>query len=224
MAQEHKAKFSTLFAALMVLVAVMPFLRPGAVGGTLLQVLVTLLLISAVYAAADDGKRALRIAVSIAVPALVLSWAGRVSSNLTLSAVGGILVAVFLTVTAVAIVRYIIRAQRVTSQVVFGAVSVYLMMGIVGAFLFSLLELGAPGSLRLPGVEGGAMDDPTHFSAIAYYSFVTLTTLGYGDITPASPYARSLATMLAVTGQLYLVVLVARVVGLQIVHSGKPVE
>lgn len=54
-----------------------------------------------------------------------------------------------------------------------------------------------------------------------YYSFVTLTTLGYGDIVPVSPSARSLATLEALTGQLYLTVLVARLVGLQITHSAR---
>jgi hypothetical protein len=54
-----------------------------------------------------------------------------------------------------------------------------------------------------------------------YYSFVTLTTLGYGDITPASSPARSLSTLEAVTGQLYIAILVARLVGLHIVHAGK---
>jgi hypothetical protein len=224
MAEEHKAKFSSLFAALMILVAAMPFLRAGAIGGALLQVLFTVVLISGLYAAVDDSKRVRIITWAVAVPALGFSWAGRVFSNLTLSGVGGLLLAAFLTITAVEILQYIVRARRVTSQVVFGSVSVYLMIGIVGAFLFSALELWAPGSLRLPGMEGAAVHDPAVFSALSYFSFVTLTTLGYGDITPVSPFARSMATMLAVTGQLYLVVLVARVVGLHIAQSTKSTE
>jgi hypothetical protein len=221
MHEERKAKFSTLFVALMVLVAVMPFLRPGAIGAGILQALFTVLLVSGLYAVIDDGKRALTVAAAFAVPAVALSWAGRVFSNLTLNGVGALFLAAFLTVTAVEILRYIVRARRVTSQVVFGSVSVYLMIGIMGALLFSAMELWVPGSLRLPGLDGAAMDDPTRFSAIAYFSFVTLTTLGYGDITPVSPLARSMATMLAVAGQLYLVVLVARVVGLHIAQSSE---
>ena len=142
MAEEHKAKFSTLFAALMFFVAAIPFLRAGAVGAVILQVLFTVLLVSGLNAVLDDGKRALTVTVAFAVPALVLLWAGRVLSNLTLSGVGGVLLAAFLTITAVEILKYIVRARRVTSQVVFGSVSVYLMMGIVGALLFSA-ALGA---------------------------------------------------------------------------------
>ena len=218
MPQESNGRFRFLFAALMILVAVMPFLRPGAFGAGLLQVLFTLLLLSGLYAV-GDGKRALVVAAVFAGPALVLAWAGRFTANTALGGIGALLLAGFLVFTATQILKFIVRARRVTSELIFGAVSVYLMMGVVGALLFAVLDLWSPGSLRMPGGAGSAVDDATQFSAVAYYSFVTLTTLGYGDITPVSRLARSLSTMEAVTGQLYLAVLVARVVGLQIAQS-----
>ncbi len=218
MPQESNGRFRFLFAALMILVAVMPFLRPGAFGAGLLQVLFTLLLLSGLYAV-GDGKRALVVAAVFAGPALVLAWAGRFTANTALGGIGALLLAGFLVFTATQILKFIVRARRVTSELIFGAVSVYLMMGVVGALLFAVLDLWSPGSLRMPGGAGSAVDDATQFSAVAYYSFVTLTTLGYGDITPVSRMARSLSTMEAVTGQLYLAVLVARVVGLHIAHS-----
>ena len=202
----------------MILVAVMPFLRPGAFGAGILQVLFTLLLLSGLYAV-SDGRRALVVATVFAGPALVLAWAGRFTANTVVGGIGALLLAGFLVFTATQILEYIVRARRVTSELVFGAVSVYLMMGVVGALLFAVLDLWSPGSLRMPGGAGSAVEDATQFSAVTYYSFVTLTTLGYGDITPVSRLARSLSTMEAVTGQLYLAVLVARVVGLQIAHS-----
>ncbi len=218
MPQESNGRFRFLFAALMILVAVMPFLRPGAFGAGILQVLFTLLLLSGLYAV-GDGKRALVVAAVFAGPALVLAWAGRFTANTALGGMGALLLAGFLVFTATQILGYIVRARRVTSELIFGAVSVYLMMGVVGALLFAVLDLWSPGSLRMPGGAGSAVDDATQFSAVAYYSFVTLTTLGYGDITPVSRMARSLSTMEAVTGQLYLAVLVARVVGLHIAQS-----
>ena len=218
MPQESNGRFRFLFAALMILVAVMPFLRPGAFGAGILQVLFTLLLLSGLYAV-GDGKRALVVAAVFAGPALVLAWAGRFTANTAVGGIGALLLAGFLVFTATQILGYIVRARRVTSELIFGAVSVYLMMGVVGALLFAVLDLWSPGSLRMPGGAGSAVDDATQFSAVAYYSFVTLTTLGYGDITPVSRMARSLSTMEAVTGQLYLAVLVARVVGLHIAQS-----
>ncbi|MCZ6857449.1 MAG: potassium channel family protein [Gemmatimonadetes bacterium] len=218
MHQESNGRFRFLFAALMILVAVMPFLRPGALGAGILQVLFTLLLFSGLYAV-SDGKRALVVASAFAGPALVFLWAGRFMVNTALDGIGALLLAGFLVFTATEILKYIVRARRVTSELIFGAVCVYLMMGIVGALLFAVLDLWSPGSLALPAGAGSGVGDATHFSAVAYYSFVTLTTLGYGDITPVSRLARSLSTMEAVTGQLYLAVLVARMVGLQIAHS-----
>ena len=218
MTQETNGRLRFLFAALMILVAVMPFLRPGALGAGILQVLFTLLLFSGLYAV-SDGKRALVVAAVFAVPALVFAWAGRFMAGTALDGVGALLLAGFLVFTATEIVKYIVHARRVTSELIFGAACVYLMIGIVGALLFAVLDVWSPGSLRLPPAAGSAVDDATQFSAVAYYSFVTLTTLGYGDITPVSRLARSLSTMQAVTGQLYLAVLVAWVVGLQIAHS-----
>ena len=215
---ESNGRFRSLFAALMILVAVLPFLRQGAFGAGILQVLFTLLLLSGLYAV-SDGKRALVVAAGFAGPALVFTWMGRFTANTALDGVGALLLAGFLVFTATQILKYIVRARRVTSELVFGAVCVYLMMGIVGALLFAVLDLWSPGSLALPAGAGSGVGDATQFSAVAYYSFVTLTTLGYGDITPVSRLARSLSTMEAVTGQLYLAVLIARMVGLQIVHS-----
>jgi len=218
MPQESNGRFRFLFASLMILVAVMPFLRAGALGGALLQVLFTLLLFSGLYAV-SDGKRALAVAAVFAGPALVLAWAGRFTANTAVDGIEALLLAGFLVFTATQILKYIVRARRVTAELIFGAVSVYLMMGVGGALLFAVLDLWSPGSLRMPSSAGSAVDDATRFSAVAYYSFVTLTTLGYGDITPVSRLARSLSTMEAVMGQLYLAVLVARVVGLQIAQS-----
>ncbi len=218
MPQESNGRFRFLFASLMILVAVMPFLRAGALGAGVLQVLFTFLLFSGLYAV-SDGERALVVAAVFAGPALVLAWAGRFTAGTAVDGIGALLLAGFLTFTATQILRYIVRARRVTAELIFGAVSVYLMMGVGGALLFAVLDLWSPGSLQMPSGAGSAVDDATRFSAVAYYSFVTLTTLGYGDITPVSRLARSLSTMEAVMGQLYLAVLVARVVGLQIAQS-----
>ena len=218
MPQESNLRFRFLFAALMMLIAAMPFLRQGALGAGILQLLFTLLLFSGLYAV-SDGKRALVVAAVFAGPALVFAWAGRLISNPAVVGVGTLLLAGFLVFTATQILKYVVRARRMTSELVFGAVCVYLIMGIVGALLFAVLELWSPGALQLSAGVGSAVSDAAQFSAVAYYSFVTLTTLGYGDITPVSGLARSLSTMEAVTGQLYLAVLVARVVGLQIAHS-----
>ena len=156
MHQESNGRFRFLFAALMILVAVMPFLRPGALGAGILQILFTLLLFSGLYAV-SDGKRALVVASAFAGPALVFLWAGRFMVNTALDGIGALLLAGFLVFTATEILKYIVRARRVTSELIFGAVCVYLMMGIVGALLFAVLDPWSPGSLRMPAGAGSGV-------------------------------------------------------------------
>jgi voltage-gated potassium channel len=89
-----------------------------------------------------------------------------------------------------------------------GAICVYLLLGVIWAVAYSVLDLLAPGSFEeLSSVQGQAWD-----SEWLYFSFVTMTTLGYGDITPASATAKALAYMQAVFGQLYVAILVAGLV------------
>ncbi len=112
-----------------------------------------------------------------------------------------------------------------TGDIVNGAICVYMLGALAWAFLFSLLEVLQPGSFNLPELSaerlGPATADVRRLSIFMYYSLVTLTTLGYGDITPVTPLARNLAAFETVMGQLYIAILVARLVGLHIAHSGR---
>jgi hypothetical protein len=82
----------------------------------------------------------------------------------------------------------------------------------VWGLCFYLLEQAQPGSFLI----GEQQTDPSHF---IYYSFVTMSTLGYGDITPISSPARSLSVLTAVVGQFYIAVLIARLVGMHIAQA-----
>jgi hypothetical protein len=105
----------------------------------------------------------------------------------------------------------------VTADKIYGALCVYLLIGLTWGFMFLTLEGVQPGSFSLgQGQPNGIAKDP---ATLVYFSFVTLSTVGYGDITPLSPPARSLAFMEAIIGQIYLAVLVARLVGLHIASS-----
>ena len=112
----------------------------------------------------------------------------------------------------------IVAISHALKQVVFGtemnvnrlvgAICVFLLLGIIWSFAYSMLELAVPGSFS--GLDPG--HDPRSDSSWLYFSFVTLTTLGYGDITPESAVARTLAYIQAVVGLFYMAVLVAGLV------------
>ncbi len=100
----------------------------------------------------------------------------------------------------------------VTRQRIEGAVAVYLLFGLAWAEGYECVEAFAPGAFGLPA---GEVPTAGWFSPLLYFSFVTLTTLGYGDVLPVHPAARSLAMFEALMGQLYPAVLIARLVSLQ---------
>ena len=98
-----------------------------------------------------------------------------------------------------------------------GAICIYLLMGLIWAMMYLFLAQGIPGAFN--GLEQVVWYD--NFADVAYYSFVTLTTLGYGDISPVAPIARFLVYMEAVVGVFYMAVLVASLIGVGINESQK---
>jgi hypothetical protein len=121
---------------------------------------------------------------------------------------------------AITILSYVLRGTRVTTDKIFAAICVYLLIGYAWTFIYALLEELQPGSFV--ALSPVAPNDYTaRYMEMRYLSFMTLTTVGYGDIVPHSSATRTLAALEAIAGQIYLTVLVARLVGLHIVHAGK---
>jgi hypothetical protein len=116
----------------------------------------------------------------------------------------------------------IFTSRRVTFNTVCASLCVYLLLGVVWALAYSMVDVLNPAAFTW---TVSAREPPRAWrvgkgdGAILYFSFATLTTLGYGDIIPTSPFSRMLATLEAITGQLYLTVLVARLVGMHIAET-----
>jgi hypothetical protein len=172
------------------------------------------LVVSAGVGAVAETRRTFRAAVLIAAPALLLFWAGPSLGTPVPGVIGDILLAVFLAYAAAAILNRVLHADQVDAETIYGAVCVYFLLAALWGVLYVLVEILAPGSFNLP--DSVSLTAGSRFDAgpMMYYSFVTITTLGYGDITPATELARLLALLEAVLGQLFLVILVARLVGL----------
>jgi hypothetical protein len=118
--------------------------------------------------------------------------------------------------------RSIFASRRVTFNTVYASLCIYLLLGLVWALAYSVLDVIDPGSFASSGPAGhtaSMLRIGKGDTAVLYFSFTTLTTLGYGDIVPTSPVSRMLASIEAITGQLYLAVLVSRLVGLHIAAS-----
>jgi hypothetical protein len=152
-------------------------------------------------------ERWLLLVVVLDTSLLLLGLVGVITDNEEVRAVSNGGFGLLLLATALVILRRILSHQTVTSRTLSGAVAAFLLVGLAFASFAEALVLHQPGSYI-------ANSGNTNFSAMLYFSFVTQATLGYGDIVPVSSTARSLATMQAIMGQIYLVTIVARLVSL----------
>jgi len=209
-------RFGFLLVALLFFLVSSALLADSALAPVRFRVFFSLILVAGIYAVSSD-RRALTTAVVLAAPPAVFAWLGLFTElplAWMLSHASGALFVVF---ASGFVLLAVLREQEVSTDTLFGGVCVYFLIGIAFAFTFgALLEWDAT-ALEFPAhASGAAISSEVRVAETLYFSFITLATLGYGDIVPVSETARMLAAGEAVSGQLYLTVLVARLVGLHI--------
>jgi hypothetical protein len=152
--------------------------------------------------------------------AFVTAWLSQEFSYPALVLADFLLTGGFLGFTTALILTVILAEDRVTLDTIMGGVSIYLLLGVLWVSLYSALEFMVPGSFALQGVSLTDLTDSTsevhRYPELLYFSFVTITTLGFGDIVPTNQLARALTTGEAIVGQVYLGVFVASLVGLHL--------
>jgi len=214
-------KYFWLLAAMILMMLVAPLMRGARMGLLVTEAANAFVLLGAIYAIMRTRRHVLW-ALGLVLPAAGLKMgigASQAPAAWMVFAMHGLLIAFLFYVTAI-ILRDILSERRVTTDTVKGAICVYLLMGLIWAMFFSLCAFANPESFALqPSVNATVDQMAFHqdaFGMTVYYSLVTLTTLGYGDITPMAATTRSLSSLEAVLGQIYLTVLVARLVGMHI--------
>jgi len=204
---DRRVRFFYLFVALLALLALYPYFETATSRLAFMVTFALAIPFAGVYAA-GGRRRDLVIAGALCIPAQL--------SNLELLAgveiLPGVILPAFFTLlffvfTIYVIVSRLLRREEVTLDVLFGAAAVYLLIGLMWTMAYVLLENLRSGSFMV--AAGGTPMLPD----LLYFSFVTLTTLGYGDILPVTSQAQSLAILEAVTGVLYLAFLIGRLVG-----------
>ena len=204
------------FGFLLVSILLMCILRPFVEGYIGLQALLALfmsaIVLSVIYAVSEQ-KRVFVIGLAIAIPTLIIKWTSYFVNISAVHLASDVIGVVFTAYATIIILSYVFIEKKISADVIFAAVSGYFLIGLMWAFVFSALEFLMPGSFQGPQVEASRL------SHAYYYSFTTLTTLGYGDITPVSAPARSFSFLEAITGQLYIAILMAGLVGKYIAQS-----
>ena len=198
---------------LLVVFVLYPLGDRGPFARILLQSFFSLILIAGVVVVASN-RAVMALGTLFAIGTAAIGWI-RLFAPVELLLVPGIsLYIVFFAMLAGVILKRVFSEGRINLHRIQGAVAVYLLLGVIWSYSYRLVVQIDPGAFNLPAIA----DESTLMSKLVYFSFVTLTTVGYGDITAAHPAARSLALLEALTGQLFLAVLIARLVSMEVSH------
>lgn len=194
------------------------YLPPGVFVGltVLLFALVLIVAVLSVPTRTHRTTRAIRLLVAATIGGQILSSVVESEGLRVIAQVCGLLCVGY---TIIIVLRFLLRARQANADTIYAALCVFLLMGVFWAMLYSWIGRIEPGAFSAnTGVPPGMGRGVGSVTSL-YYSFVTLTTLGFGDITPVTAAARIVTVMEALTGQVFLVVLVARLVGLNVAQA-----
>jgi len=212
---------STLLLLLFLAIFLAPLFE-SFIGKVLVGVFFTLLLVSGI--ASVSSHLAPRLAAGlVAGAAIVLSWLREYYPGRAIMSWWAFLTLLYFVLLTWVLLRQVFKEGEVTVVRVRGAVAAYILVGITFGFLYQLLELRLDTAFNLPATAG-APGDYGHDSHLLYFSFITLTTVGYGDITALHPVTRMFVIMEALIGQLYPATLLARLVSLEIASRQEKVS
>lgn len=211
-AMQKTGSYGLLLLSLFLMISFRPFLD-GLVGAILLaDIFLSCVLLSGIYALSKQ-KLVLHIACVLAVLIFLFKAVYYMSGNKHIFTIQIVISMLFIAQMLIMILRHILTEKEVTGDLIMGGACAFVLLGLVWAFAYYLLEIYQPNSFK--GIEERS-DDMWDFF---YYSFVTLTTVGYGDILAVSKQARGLTVLEAVIGQLYLAIMISRLVSLHIAEA-----
>jgi hypothetical protein len=156
--------------------------------------------------------------ILLALAILALNWAEKFQLITDMAVLTTGLNLIFLGILLGVVITQVFQEGPVTVHRIHGAIVIYLLLGVLWAFMYQVVVLTSPQAFRLP--EGLAAGEPDALRReLTYFSFVTLTTTGYGDITAVHPVARTLVMLEALVGTLFPAIVLAWLVSLAIVHQ-----
>ena len=213
--------YRNIFIALGVVILVDALAPNYTARGQFADLMLAVVLVAALVETVRARRNAI-FALALGLPAIVLRIVSAFTAdsgamNMTLAAV----TALFLGFLIWNLLHDLAKSDRPTSERIFGALCAYIFIGLLFAVIYAHMEFRQPGTFATSQAifAEDATNESNLFPLFTYFSFVTLTTLGYGDITPVAEHARTLAWFEALLGQLYLAVMVAGFVAVHISQS-----
>jgi hypothetical protein len=189
-----------LLAFLLAFIIIFPFFEQIRIGDALLVVIITGLVISAVFNVREHSRE-VAITLLLLIPTVLTTWANFFIHSRGVFLIQIVSVIIFLVYTQTILLRRVMQTRHVTENEIFSAVSVYIMIALAYAFAYQFIEQVIPGSFQF----GSGSNT---FSSLMYFSFETLATVGFGDISVITPIARSITILEMITGVMYLAIFI----------------
>jgi hypothetical protein len=200
-----------LLVCLLALIIIFPLFKER--DSLVRDLLLTAIFFSGIFSL-DFSTKSLKILLPLGTLTASTTWIGYFFKNDVVYVTDNISTFLFLVAIVVLMIRHIARSRKVSPTIILSSINGYLLLGLLSAVLLAISDVvhhytvsSSGQAIHFPG------QGVPQFNDYLYFSFVTLSTLGYGDVTPVSHLARSMAILIAVTGQLYMTILIAMLVG-----------
>ena len=201
---KHKEYILLVVVSILTLIAY-PFLLTSEYGTLGYHALITILLLTGVYSSGRKGDM-VKAGLFFGGLSLILNRVTFFGEDQFIL-VYLIATLIFFVIITINVISTLLYQKKIDAEVIVWSVAAYLMIGMAGSFLFSIIEILQPGSFNttVPMID--------NVPSMLYYTFVTMLTLGYGDMVPVGGHAQMRSILVAVCGQLYLVILIGLLIG-----------
>lgn len=213
-------RHGVLLAGLLALLAIYPFSGEHRAAAWLVHTLWALVLVSLVRVV---WRRpwARGLVLGFGIPAVALGTLAEAEGLVAVYPIGLALRVALIAVIVVGLFANLLESRKITMDTVLGACCVYLLLGFGWSGIYALIEWGSPGAFDLAATAGAPPNRDAIEMELLYFSLITMTTVGYGDVTPTLPVARMAAAIEAVLAQLYIAIIIARMVSMELVRRDR---
>lgn len=205
-------KYTFLLSSLILMIILMPM--SNNTGDTFAStVVLSIIFIGSIYSIIQN-KKFLFMSILLVIASFVINWLLELSPKSDVLHWMFLVQPLFFIYVTILIVLNILESKKITVDIIFGSVCGYLLIGVTWGLLFEFLVMMDPNAFSIPSQFITQSD-------VLYLSFTTISTLGYGDITPNAPIAKAFCVLESIIGLFYVSILVARLVALQVTHSSR---
>ncbi len=215
--------FSGNYTILLLLLFTLFITRPYAYGILYTEIWKTVLTISLVVAIFNCAHQQIvkRVIFVLAFPVLIISWLNIFYPTSLVYILTAGITSVYMLICAGSIIFDVLLKARVTLETLRGVICAYFLIAFIFAYVYIFIEFVIPGSFVIRGKTMSLFVHPHYFSEMLYFSFITLLTIGYGDIVAVNEFGQTAAVLEGIVGQLYIAILVARIVAVYSLISDK---